>query len=444
MGYRCCLLLMVGMLVSFFSFAQNSINTKGRAAVSLALWNDLSFNTAALIAPQFKDSLIHELGIAGNGVISSNAVNLSFSTAALRNEFIDAEMKNSVAVNLAAQNVFEFSTSGEIYYRFIAPEFLFHSPALLSLSLKNGGVQQTKFTDDLFNVVFFGNAGFAGTTADFSGTRHQQYDYRQLRLGIQKKFFTPSAAWETGIGLSFLTAKNGSGLDLAHATLFTEQNGEYIDAVYEFTYMESDASNTGSLQVDGAGAAADIMIAYIPNGGKSRFIFYANDLGIISWNKNATLYSADSALHFEGIAVTDFLQDNDSAFFQFNKDSLLKETGTVTKSGSYHTVFPMRFSFVYFHNFSSRWMGKAGMTYRPYPDLLPMFFIQPQFMIAPWFTAGLSLSYGGTAKLGVGVLADAVISQRMHIRLASENLLGIVLPQQTSSTSLFLQAAVTF
>ncbi|HUM46288.1 MAG TPA: hypothetical protein PLD84_05140, partial [Chitinophagales bacterium] len=105
MGYRCFLLLMVGMLVSFFSFAQNtSINTKGRAAVSLAVWNDLSFNTAALIAPQFKDSLIHELGIAGNGVISSNSVNLSFSTAALRNEFIDDEMKNSVAVKLAAQN----------------------------------------------------------------------------------------------------------------------------------------------------------------------------------------------------------------------------------------------------------------------------------------------------------------------------------------------------
>ncbi|MEO6440961.1 MAG: DUF5723 family protein [Chitinophagales bacterium] len=434
------------MLVPFFSFSQKTTSDTAitKSAGSFSGWNDLSFNTASLTTRQFKDSLTHEFGITGNGVISSNSVNLSFSIAALRNEFIDDDQKNSVSEDLEPVNVFEFNTDGEIYYRFIAPDFLFHSPALLSFSLKSGAIQQTKFTDDLFSVVFFGNAGFAGATADFSDTRSELYDYRQLRFGIQKKFFTASSAWETGIGISFLSVKNGTDLELTHATLFTEQNGEYIDAVYDFKYMESDSSNTGSLQVDGVGAAADIMICYTPKGGRSNFVFYVNDLGIISWNKHATLYSADSSLHFEGITVTDFLLDTDSTFFQFNKDSLLKKTGTAVESGSYSTVFPMRFSFVYFHSFSNKWMGRAGITYRPYPDLLPMFFIQPQYLFTRWLTAGILLSYGGTARLGAGVLAGAVISKRIHLRVGSENVLGLIMPEQTSSTSLFLQAAVTF
>ncbi|MGB3073899.1 MAG: DUF5723 family protein [Chitinophagales bacterium] len=449
MSYRHFLFLWTLLLYAFAAYSQDVIShdvaDEMNIANSLKGWNDLSLTTTAINPfTSFNDSMNHEISLSGNGVLSSNSVNLAFSVAALRNKFIDDEQKHSVSDNLTSINSFEYNTGASISYRVVSPKFLWQTPALLSLSLKVGSVQQSEFTSDLFNVVFFGNASYAGLTADFSGSRDIKYDYRQVRVGVQKKFFSHAAEWEAGVGLSFLSAKNGFEINLRNATLFTEQNGEYLDATYNFEYRQADTSNHGSLQTDGRGASLDLLLSCTLPGGKSRLVFYAGDVGFISWNKQATLYTADTSLHFEGIEVVDFLQTSDTTLFQFNKDSLLNQTSTTVKTSSYVSQFPMRLSFIYFHAFSNRWMTYAGMTYRPFTDLLPVFFIQPQYAFTSWLTGGCSIAYGGTSKFNLGLMANVVADRHWSFRLASENVLGIFIPQQTTSTSLFLQALFNF
>lgn len=449
MSYRIFFLFVTGVLNSFFSFAQEVTTDipgkKNHFAEPLSGWSNLSFYPGDLpMLQQFNDSMKREIGISGDVVLSSNSVNLPFSISALQNEFIDDEMKENVTQKLSPLNAFEFNYGGELYYRFLAGKFLFKSPALFTAGFKAASVQQAKFTDDLFNVAFFGNAGYAGQTADFSGSHNLSYNYRQFRLGIQKQFFTQSGLWEVGTALSLLTAKQGSSLDLKNVTLFTEQNGEYIDAYYNFEYFVSDSSNKGSLQTDGAGASVDLMLSYLSPGRKSRFIFYANDVGFISWNKESRIYAADSSLHFTGIEVTDLLFGNDSALFHFDVDTLLKKTGTVVTTGSHTTNFTMRFSLVYLHALSEKWTAAAGITYRPFPDLLPRFFVLPQYVFSPFLRAGFSLAYGGTSKFNLGLQGQATIGSQLSLRIGSENVLGIFMPQETTATSLFLQATIRF
>lgn len=418
---------------------------KGQDSASFNGWHDLSFDTYAWIPiTQFSDLALQEIIVKGNGMINSNAVNLSFSAAALRNRFIAEELKQAVAEDLAATNAFEYTIDAEAGYRFVAPKFFFHSPSLLSFNMKIGSVQQSTFTEDLFKVSFFGNADYAGQTADFSGSRDLQYNYRQLRLGMQKQFLHKANQWETGIGISYISAIKGQEILLHEATLFTEENGEYLDADYNMEYHKADTSNNGSLQTDGHGFAADLLLSYLLHNGKSRLTFLINDAGIIAWNKHSLLYTADSSVHFEGVEVNDFLTQSDSTIFQFNGDTLLKKTGATVHNGAFTTALALRFSLAYFQKWSDRWVTVAGITYRPLPDLMPLIFIQPQYVITGWLTAGCSFAYGGTAGFGLGLTGAVNLQEKFRFTIASQNILGIIMSAQTTSTSLFLQASYRF
>ena len=449
MYYKNFILLSACILIPLFMYAQqgeDTVATKDKYhSFSLNGWNELTFNSLFTLFPHSdNDSLKRSFGINGGSVISSNALNLSFSVAALTNEFIDTDLKNSVSEDLSAMNVFEYNTEAEIYYRFVAERFITASPALLSFTLRAGSIQQSHFTQDLFNLAFYGNAGFAGTTADISATKGLLYDYRQLRFGAQQKFSGKSGTWEVGLGASVLLAKNGSAIKVNEGTIFTEENGEFIDAVYDFEYMQSDTGNKGTLQVDGFGAAADLLLVYEPAQGKSRWTFHANDLGLIFWNKRTNLYKSDSSIHFEGIEVSDFNNDGDAFLFEFNIDTLLKRTGTRSEANAQSTALPARFALTYSRILTERWLAGGGVAYRPSIDRIPLFYVQPVYAFAQWFNGGVLLSYGGTAGFQFGVMGRFTLNSRYRIQVGSGNVLGVFLPGESTSTSLFLQASVSF
>lgn len=449
MNFRHYLLQIAGMLCCWSAVAQefqdHQIAQPGAGRFDLTGWNDLTFNSTDVGFPKlFTDSSAHEAGIRGGSEISSNSLSLAFSVSALSNNYLDEDLKNSVSDQLSGKNVFEYHAGAEIFFRFIAENFIGRSPALLSFGFRAGSFQQLGFTDDLFHVAFYGNAGYAGRTADFSGSEGLLYDYRQVRFGIQKKVSKASAVWEAGLGASILFAKNGSQVKVNEGTLFTEQNGEYLHAVYDFEYMVSDTGNKGTLQADGIGAAADVMLAWLSADRNSRMVLFVNDLGFIGWNNRTDLYRADSAIYFEGIEATDFLTGEDDALFQFNTDSILVRTGTSSERGALTTFLPFSLSLNYSNAFADRWMAGGGISYRPSVDLMPFFYAQPVYSFSRWFDGGVTLSYGGTAGFQLGILGQFSWGNQLQIRLASENIMGILLPYQSTSTSLFLQASVQF
>ncbi len=112
MHYKNFILLSACILIPVIMYAQQSEDTIATNdkyySFSFNGWNELSFNSLFTLFPHSNnDSMKRSLGVNGGSVISSNALNLSFSVAALTNEFIDTDLKNSVSEDLFAMNVFE-------------------------------------------------------------------------------------------------------------------------------------------------------------------------------------------------------------------------------------------------------------------------------------------------------------------------------------------------
>jgi hypothetical protein len=408
-------------------------------------WNILDFNNGSeLIIQRSKSHSIKEAGLKSYARFSSNAVNIPFALAVFKNDFIDDEKKMEVASGLKSVNAFELVSSAELFYRFERDRFLFNSPAFITFTLRTASTNEAKFTGDLFKVVFFGNAGFAGATADFSATKNLSYRYHQMRLGMQKKFAFLNHDWEAGIGLSVIAARSGSSLKIDRGTLFTEQYGSFIDADYNFEYSVSDTSNSNLFTVNGVGGSADATLAYLPGSSSLRVLLFVNDFGFINWSKRSTLYSADSTLHYEGFEVNDLFNSTDTTLLPFNGDSLIHITGAHNNNIPFRTVLPVRFSLACIYSVSERWLITAAVSYCPYPDLMPLVTLQPQFSFSPSFKLATSLSYGGTDQFRTGIRLSGTFRNRIFFEAGSENVSAFFLPKETTSASLFFGSSIAF
>lgn len=385
-----------------------------------------------------------EAGLSAEGYVRSNAIKLPFSFAVLRNEFIDEEMKDASAKNLHVKNVLEEGYEMRFYYNWSSDRLLYKDAALYSVDYSFGSYTSSWFTEELFNTVFYGNAYYAGDTADFGGTRSYIYEYDRIGFSVRKKFSGQRSLWETGIRLSLLGIHSASHLDMNQAWLYTEMNGEYLDAGYDFEYSVSDTTNHGSWQIDGFGPAIDLMTTWSSAGGTVQVIGYVNNLGSIFWNGETNTYAADSSIRYEGIEADNLLSLDDSSAIQYNVDSLLKYTGTRVTRGSKAFPLPLCLAGVVNYRLSDQWVLQGGLSYRPYPDLFPAVFAKPRWIPASHFEAGAIVSFGGTSGFALGFELETVLARRILLAASSENILGLFMPDQSTSASLFLQASVKF
>lgn len=384
------------------------------------------------------------VGVSVEGLVHSQSVSLPFSFSLLGNDFIDDELKETTSGKLQAKNVLEDGYEARFYGNWVQRNLLLKEPVMYSVDYSFGGYNSAWFTDELFNTAFYGNAFYAGETADFSGTRSYNFQYDRIGFSAQKEVKGERENWQAGLKLSLMSIHSALRLNMEHATLFTEENGEYLDASYRFEYAVSDTSNHGAFQIDGIGPVIDVMTSWSNKSERTRISVFINNLGMIFWNNKTLTYSADSSIRYEGIQAVNLLTPDDSSLFQYNVDSLLKYTGTAVSTGG--TSFPPLLSFATAVNYrlSLNLMLQAGISYRPYPDLLPLIYVKPMWKVGRGVEAGAIASYGGASRYGLGFDLRAKVFEHIFMEAASENILGVFIPKQTTSASLFLRASYQF
>jgi len=434
---RICAVISFLFVSSSFSFGQDSLSAR---TIKLEGWMPLQFS----LSNSFADQLRNEAGASIQSVIHSNSVNLPFSFALLGDNFIDDGMKQKVSDKLKSKNVLEQTYDAGFFFRWTRDTFLFKSPALLGIDYSFGGFTSSEFTEDAFNTIFYGNAYYAGQTAFFTGTKVYNYEYDRLGFSVQKEFHSQKSAWQAGARISLIGIHTAVHLRIDQGSLFTEENGAYIDASYDFNFSVSDSTNHSPFQIDGVGPLLDLTASWTNYLRNSRITFFISNLGFASWNKNTRNYQGDSTVHYEGINVDNFLSPDNSSALHFNTDSLLKYTGTSLQFRRKTFFLPVSFSSILDHSFTKRMFLQAGISYRPYPDLLPLFFVKPYWRLTSSLQLAAIASYGGTAEYALGFEMDALLMHHMKIILGSGNVLGIFIPEQTTSASLFLQLSYQF
>lgn len=381
---------------------------------------------------------------------NSNALIVPFVSAIAKNGFIDSPEKLITQQKLKNKNTIDFGSNNEISFQKYQPTGLFKK-SLLTFAVKQRSLNSISFSRDAFNILFFGNAMYAGETADLSNCKYGALNFQQYQFGFQK--WICNNKHELAVAVSLLNGMSGTSFKTNTATLFTEQFGEYLDLNYDFDLH----STKGKNYFKGVGASSDFSFSGYSNKLKTQWWFFAKDVGFISWNKKSTDATANNFLHFMGVEVENLFAQTDSGFLHIKADSILSLLQIEKQNEAFTSVLPMRIGFA-FQNFQHHLAG--NISYRPMVDKHPLLFFQYKKRInihgkrnptieafvqkhlgynKYFFDFSPSLSFGGTGNLNLGLRLSTTFHGKIYLSLGTFHLQSFFLPEQSTGASVFLQ-----
>jgi hypothetical protein len=287
--------------------------------------------------------------LRANYFFASDAITNRFAGNYFLGKFLDNNLKDDVSKNLSSQNLFAGEANWEASLTFHPDTNDRKAEAFIAF--RSHQHSDARFSRDLFELFFRGNKTFAGKTADLGDFFFQSYSYRQFVFGIGNAFtLSKSERLYIGAdiainqGIKFLKVEGRS------SSLYTDPDGEYIDADLHATILTDDSAAQHPSKLDGTGYSGDIYLEYETE--NSALAFSAENFGSIHWNKWSTQVSLDSTFRFEGVDVRDLFEIGDSikvidgaldSVFYKNYISNRSEQRVITQlpmkiSGSY-TVF---------------------------------------------------------------------------------------------------------
>lgn len=207
---------------------------------------------------------------------------------------------------------------------------------------------------DLAGLASRGNAPYAGKNLDNTNLLFRSISWHKIGVSFcyfNKKQLDPVLT----TSLNYVSGNNYTHINLNNTQIFTQQNGDYIDAKWNADYRSSTTNKVS--RFGGNGASIDLKFQkdiYTKKSEKHyRVEAQVTDLGFISWNKNNKNLSWDSSLRFSGLDVgnitaitsknyTDNLSDSlktilNSHYNYLKNNSILPAIFVVKISKMYHT-----------------------------------------------------------------------------------------------------------
>lgn len=175
------------------------------------------------------------------------------------------------------------------------------------LSIRDVWSQRLTYSYDLANLLWNGNAQYAGQTADLNNTRISGNYYHEISLAASKKVNEKLIVGVRGkilMGLANVTTKE------SESNLYTDPNGLSISGHSHFTLLTSGIINDNQLKANdifgfgNLGLAADFGARYKINE-KISLAFNVNNIGFIRWKNNVKNYRVDGDYTSTGYIMHD-------------------------------------------------------------------------------------------------------------------------------------------
>lgn len=366
------------------------------------------------------DTKRNMLVIDGNGIYDSNSLYNELTLGLLLGRDLDRETRLRSQDELQSDNRLGYEIQAGLTYRHFS-DSLFGSGKLgWQISTSHYEVLSVKFTDDLYDVLFFGNAHLADETAYMDGSDHFGMKYQKVGFGIFDKKDLSS------ITLSLVNGQQYSRNDLRTLSLYTAPDGTFLDLELNGTLESSDSTNMGYGSSNGLGAAVDfewnlpVSIA----GRDSRFSQFSlavQDLGFVAWNAQSHFAEPDTTMRFEGVTVNDI----------FDIDGLLPDGSDLLDSIGIHIaqksavrMLPVLARLSLRSQFLPRWYAEAGVQFRAVKAYVPYGWMNLSYLPAEHFRITVSGAYGGFGGFRLGVGLETLISQSFYLKLNTSNILG--------------------
>jgi len=336
------------------------------------------------------------LSLDVRGLYDSNALRNDLLTDLWRGGTLTDEVRQSTQADLKGWNRAGYEAEVRLSYTW--GRGLFGNAAWRPMiSMAHHDVLGLRFTDDVYNLTFFGNAAYEGKTAVLAPTALEQQRYQTFGFGVR------AVHRENFVRLDVVNGQYLNALDLDQADLYTAEDGRYLEADLDGSWHTSDtiAQSLGSNNGTGVSLSggAEFHFASV------RMRVRVEDLGFIAWDDASLRLDKNEVVRYDGLYVDDLIDLDGSLLGEAQvRDSL----GLSAEAGGYLRALPTRFRIAFSR---SRRHSRFRTAPRPeeftieqfaVPGYIPHLTYTHSVLLSRRLLGYGSLSYGGFGGLRVG------------------------------------------
>ena len=274
-----------------------------------------------------------------------------------------------------------------------------------------------KFTRDLFDLTFFGNAPYAGQTMQAGPAAHVRMGYETLGFGVR------DVHSRSFIRLDVVKGRSYSGSDVAQADLLTATDGRRIDLRMNGALWQSDTAYTGFDAWNGIGAAISGTWAILRPGPEKPLDLRigVQDLGVVQWSDGTMHLEKDSSWAYEGFQVSNVLALDD---ILLDQDHLMDSLGLAQRTGTHTTLLPFQVHLNADLRAGARWNLGLGAMHVYLPGYSPQITLSGARTFGTCMQWGLGAVYGGFGGFRVSLAGRFRMGQHTLLTIATPSVAG--------------------
>ena len=413
--------------------------------VIIFIFTFLSISASCQQFNDFFEDTLQRVNIStfGSYNYGSNAITSNFINTFITGEKIDDPLKQNVFGRLADQNRFGGDLNYQLNIEIPLKKKGEQSPVSLLVGVGQNEHIDSRFSRDLFKLIFDGNKQFAGETIDISGFNYSYFTYQELRVGFINHKKNKAKVAKRGVVLSVIKAEEFQDITVSRGTIFVEELGREITLDLNYAYNQSDTANQGFSAVNGLGVATDLFTQFfLKNGDKISLAI--EDLGFIYWNNQSINNAADSVFNYEGIFIGNVFDLNDSLLTDISRDSIIDNIAVVNQKTSSSIAIPASLNVSYTKYFNKKLRINMGFYHKILANYFPLIYTNTYYHFSKSIAMKAHISYGGYGKLNTGLAIGTFINNKYTIFVGSNNIEGFLIPQSSYANNGYLGLKIAF
>ncbi len=350
---------------------------------------------------------------------NSNALYNELPIGLLQGDFLERDLRERSQDGLTGRNSAGYDLG--MHVSWVGADSLFGRPGWRPMvRVANREVLGMRFADDLYSLIFFGNAPYEDSTARVGPSAHVTMRYQSVGFGVQ------DARSGSFLRLDLVQGQSFNASDIRRADIYTAPDGRLIDVDLLADYWSSDTAGSELGRNNGLGMSLSGRWVSRHLAGTTPFDLVATvqDLGFIAWNDNAVRIRRDTVIAFEGFNVANIL-DLDGVLL--GEDQLLDTFGLRYGTGAITTLLPFRAALGVNAFLGERWQGGVEIEQRNLPGFVPQVTLTSSRRMGTRALLGAHLGYGGFGLLRLGLSARMRIGGRVFATLATSHVPGLAM-----------------
>jgi hypothetical protein len=379
----------------------------------------------------------HTIQLNSGFYSASNALTNRLISDYYYHRFISNQTKDDVSSKISPQNIFGVAFQGNLSYIYKPSTSL----SRFIFTVNHRLYDECQFHKDVFDLYFRGNKRFAGQTASLDNSRFRSMLYYQIGFGIGQGTTEDRLTWfaigSLCIGDEFLDINSSKG------SLYTSQEGDYIDANLNISIHKSDSAKTGPFNVNGKGFAINAGMTYLL-GENTKLHTLFHDIGFMRFNEQSSSVRIDTTTRFEGIDANSLFSFTDSFTLVRNDSDYIQQFISDRKKTNYNRWLPGNFDVWIEKNLPGEtWNVAIGLRNYIQTFARPLGWMEISRKLNRKNTIRLHTQYGGYAGWNAG-LGYQFTSGSWSARISSDFISSWLNPVSGSSMGAFVSLSKSF